>query len=110
MKWKNFQGKEISTETADHQHLSNVLWYLKIFWPDLYPAHIREEVIKAIKDRFNGQILPYRPHLDFEVEIQGLKERGLLFENDDGTHYIVFEGRIIGDLRPPEMIDHKPQV
>jgi hypothetical protein len=34
----------------------------------------------------------------------------LLFENDDGTHYIVFEGRIIGDLRPPEMIDHKPQV
>lgn len=95
MKWITFQGKEASTETADHQHLSNCIWFLHVFF------HTRnEDIERAIRDRFNGQILPYRPHVDFEMEIEALRMGGHLSEFDvNGVAIITFDGKTIGEVR-----------
>lgn len=95
MKWITFQGKEVSTETADHQHLSNCIWFAEVFFGIPLP-----EVQQAIRDRFNGQILPYRPHVDFEDEIKGLRDRGHLSKFDvNGVAVITYGGKTIGEIR-----------
>jgi hypothetical protein len=35
-------------------------------------------VQKELSERFNGQLLEYRPHADFEEEIESLRDRGML--------------------------------
>lgn len=71
--WTTFQGKKVTLETIDHQHLSNVYWYARIFFESI-PGN----VLKIISERFNGQVLEYRPHADFEQEIQALENKGML--------------------------------
>lgn len=101
MEWITFQGKEISTETADHQHLSNCIWFIEIFWPYSPSSQMtRDELLRAIKDRFNGQILPYRPHIDFTEEIETLKQRGYLGNSfSNGVSLITYRGVVIGEVR-----------
>lgn len=101
MEWTTFQGKKVSTETVDHQHLSNCIWFIEVFWIDspMAQAH-RQELMQAIKDRFNGQLLPYRPHIDFKEEIYRLREYGYLgkpFSN--GVALITYRGVAIGEVR-----------
>lgn len=72
--WRTFQGKAVTPQSASHQHLSNTYWFNLIF-NDRKEAWIQKE----LNDRFNGQLLEYRPHSDYEAEIDSLRDRMMLF-------------------------------
>ena len=96
--WVTFQGKPKLVSEIDHQHLSNMYWFHLIFWDRKL-----QWVIDEINDRFNGQILHYRPHLQFESEIQGLEDRRMIrwTEETDSlmkVGVISFKDRIIGAI------------
>lgn len=86
MQWRTFQGKVVTLETADQQHLSNVYWFNRIFTKesrlhggvDITDMQVTEELGR----RFNGQILPYRPHVEFLDELRELKKREMLERPD----------------------------
>lgn len=69
-----FQGKAVRIGDIDHQHLSNMHWYNLIIMERKPTAPVQNE----LKKRFNGEILPYSPNLDFTSEIQTLESRGYL--------------------------------
>jgi len=100
--WTTFQGKPLTVSEMDHQHLSNIYWFHLIFW-----ERKMQWAIDEIENRFNGQILHYRPHIKFEAEIKFLEERGLIRwtteENDPlmKTGVISFRGQIIGAIHQP---------
>lgn len=100
MNWKTFQGKEASTDTVDHQHLSNCYWFAMIV---LGVKKEGLEVYKqAMRERFNGQILPYRPHVDFTYEIDFLKEKRYIQSTDYKTkEEIYFNGILVGEILYP---------
>jgi hypothetical protein len=93
MTYKTFEGKLVSISEIDHQHLSNVFWYQKLVC-EVDPSNfIIEEVIK----RFDGKILPYKPHHNFYKEIQILDEKGHLeWSEDKNTANIIYLGSIVG--------------
>jgi hypothetical protein len=74
---------------------------MEVFWSSSVNSQImRDELLQAIKDRFNGQILPYRPHVDFIQEIEMLEDYGYLgkpFAN--GVSLITYKGVVIGEVR-----------
>lgn len=92
--WTTFKGKKVTFETIDHQHLSNIYWFRKVCWDD-------DSFCKTVEfisaERFNGQILPYRPHIDFKEEIGLLRRKGYLFQKDGG-YSIVVNGKEIGEI------------
>ncbi len=94
--WTTFQGKQVSFDTVDHQHLSNLIWY----WKVLHDLDVTDAIAK-LSERFNGQLLPYRPHVDFKYEIDALKDRGMIVQPDDavGWSFITYKGTIIGEIR-----------
>ena len=95
-KWTTFRGKNVDVETIDHQHLSNTYWYCKIFQnaSDSSLAHFEIEANK----RFNGQLLPYRPHASYRDEIEYLYKKGYLRWINEKKRIIVYEGFEIGEI------------
>jgi len=88
--WTTFSGKKVSFDTIDHQHLSNCYWFAKIIYDfeDKDPHLIK--ITDKLSDRFNGQLLPYRPHLEFKAEIDNLKMFGLLsYDNLNQNRLII---------------------
>lgn len=76
--WTTFKGKEVSFDTIDHQHLSNCYWFSKFTYNlDDTDMHLIN-ITNKLAERFNGQLLPYRPHIDFRSEISMLKAKGYL--------------------------------
>lgn len=65
--WTTFQGRQVTFDTVDHQHLSNVYWYSLICLET--PIQHLKGIMDKIEERFNGQLLPYRPHSKFRQEI-----------------------------------------
>ncbi len=95
MKWKTFDGRQADTDTADHQHISNCMWFSVIFrLEDSMQKEYKQTLIK----RFKNKILPYRPHPLFNGEIQGLINAGMVYQNDLGDNLIIVNGRIIGEV------------
>ncbi len=99
MKWTTFDGRIADTETADHQHISNCLWFGVIF--QQWGREVQEEHKKTLINRFGNKILPYRPHPTFHGEILGLINAGMVYLNDLGDTLIIVNGRIIGELLKP---------
>ena len=100
--WVTFDGKEAKLSTVDHQHLSNCYWFAKIFAPGRDEGRFfMEKCKKAAYERFNGHLLPYRPHLAFVQEIRELEERDMLRNFPDNPHFksIVLDGEVIGEIR-----------
>jgi len=96
--WTTFDGRKVGLYSIDHQHLSNCYYYLKIiakFDIDFLIENIQE----VLNERFNGQILPYRPHIRFSYEIDYLIENGLIKDtNNPNKKIIVFENNEIGEI------------
>lgn len=98
--WTTFQGKSVSFDTIDHQHLSNCYWFARVIWnvpeTDLHLLHIENK----LAERFNGQLLPYRPHRDFGFEINELKrKRYLSHDNQNPNRIIIHNGNYeIGEI------------
>lgn len=100
--WKTFKGKSVTGDTIDHQHLSNVYWFGLIL---RNTEHLW--ALDILRERFNGQLLPYRPHVEFTLEIQELYERGFLrlepFSSGDLVQRgkIVWNGKEAGEIIKP---------
>lgn len=94
--WTTFHGKKASFDTIDHQHLSNIFYFWK-YALDIDPERCEED-FKLIQfyldDRFNGQLLSYRPHSKFTQELEMLRDKGYLKE--DGK--IIVNGTMIGEV------------
>lgn len=100
--WQTFKGKTVSGDTIDHQHLSNVYWF------GLIIANIEHVwALDLLRERFNGQLLPYRPHVEFKMEIEHLYSKGLLhwepFSSGDLVQRgkILWRGKEIGEVIQP---------
>jgi hypothetical protein len=96
MKWKTFDGREVDTQVATHQHLSNCIWYLKLVMG--YPLSSCAECVAAIVERFDNKILPYRPIPWSNDEIRTLIDRGLVYLNDLGDVLIIVNKKVIGEI------------
>lgn len=100
--WLTFKGKRVSTSTIDHQHLSNCYWYLLVCQGLPKTHRMFEGIREVLADRFNGQLLPYRPHIDFKYEIDTLDRKSLLLiTSNQRRTIIVFENEVIGEIIRP---------
>lgn len=88
--WTDFKGQQKLVSELDQQHLSNIYWFNKIL------HGIETDFIKSeLEERFNGQLLEYRPHISYKAEIQMLQERGYLIpaypdKDKDGNDFNLF--------------------
>lgn len=104
--WTTFNGRKVTIDTIDHQHLSNVYWYNRIIWNVPVDAKFYVTIKSELENRFNGQILPYRPHVNFKEEIKMLEDKGMLFNvwtsergfTEVKKRNIYFEGGWIGEI------------
>lgn len=92
-----FNGKRISFGKID-QHLSNIFYYekfvVKLIWADSEESQTIPFIQRVLDERFNGQLLPYRPHVKFKAEIDALRKYGLL--QLDGS--IIIAGKEVGEI------------
>lgn len=97
--WTTFKGRVIPTEQLDHQHLSNIYWYHK-----LVLGFEHRWALDLIRERFNGQLMPYAPHIDFTYEISELERLGILQwaptvkEEAITVGTLVYNGQVIGSI------------
>lgn len=112
MKWTTFQGRKVSLGTIDQQHLSNCYWFGRIIHGLKKDDEHLKLIVKELAIRFNGQLLPYRPHVEFEQEIAYLESIGCLrsrvnlnFASSSEWYGhvtdIVFEGEVVGEIIKP---------
>jgi hypothetical protein len=97
-----FNKKEGDFKLIDHQHLSNCWWFIKIFSNGDRQSNDTQELIKReILERFNGQLLPYRPHLESIAEIKELEKKDMIVT--DSSKYQSFDiylgNKWIGELK-----------
>jgi len=88
--WTTFNGRVIAPENLDHQHLSNIYWYHKLVFD---VDHIW--ALDLIRERFNGQLRPYAPHIDFHHEITALEQKGYLQWLPTSTGEAITVGTIV---------------
>jgi uncharacterized radical SAM superfamily Fe-S cluster-containing enzyme len=81
--FKTFNGKSINENEISHQHLSNWFWYINLTFKEQYQDSSREYVQNLLYDRFDGEILDYKPHPKYWMEIDVLKRKNLLKDNGD---------------------------
>lgn len=94
---KTFDGRTVDLTKMSQQHLSNAYYFGKIQrWPDKVIGHYLVE----INNRFNNELLPYRPMVNFPQEIRMLTQKGLLKGKE-----VWFEGIKIGEI-DDELITH----
>ena len=74
--WTTFNGTKIKPTEMDQQHLSNVYWYMVVIMK--FKETEFTWVMLELARRFNGQMLPYRPHVNSTEEIETLIDNGLL--------------------------------
>ncbi len=100
--WETFNGNIVTATTIDHQHASNILWYHKIVCGHLNGLeHIKE----ILETRFNGQLLPYKPHVKFQGEIEILRKKRMLQNCTKFGGDIYLEDIKIGEYQYPNNID-----
>lgn len=92
--WRTFENKTVRMEEMEHQHMSNIYFFINYIVPELYGDATRLELMEWINLRFAGMILPYQPRIDFKFEIDYLREKGYLRRDN----HIVVNNRIIGKL------------
>jgi hypothetical protein len=90
--WGTFDGRYINVEDMDHQHMSNIVHFMKHISPEHYPQDIKDFFIKKVNDKF-GKLLDYHPHPLFGGEISVLRNKGYLQDNGD----ILVKGEKIGE-------------
>jgi len=94
MKFVTFDNRNIDEKDMEHQHLSNRYWFDKIFW-----RQENTECIRVTKERFNGQLLPYRPCIRFKDEIRNKNKKGMLQAISETYFKIFYQSNEIGEIR-----------
>jgi len=94
-KWGTYDGRVVKMEDIEHQHLSNIYFYINFIIPKQYTNEDRKDIMFWLRKRFNGELLMYSPVLEFKSEIQYLHKLHYIKSNG----YIVVDGKIIGKLK-----------
>ena len=89
--WGTWDGRVIPFEDVNHQHLSNIHYFMNLLHPTGYPKWLKIDIRNRLLVKF-GKILPYRPDPKFFEEKIYLRKLGFLKENND----IVVHGLKIG--------------
>lgn len=92
MEVRTYDNRRVPVSEMTHQHLSNWCWYNKIVLgkSDEDIPMIFDELI----ERFEGELLPYRPKKDFYYEIGFLYSKGMINEKGE----IIYENHVIGEI------------
>jgi hypothetical protein len=126
MKQKTFDGRTIDFSEMSHQHLSNCVWFNRIqinfaaynynkgkISDDttddaLFVMYLEQQrvkpYIKVIDERFDGEILPYRPLTSFPQEIEmvkklcDVKEDGEIWLEDEHIGYMPKGDAIVNSI------------
>jgi len=91
IKWGSYDGKLQVLKYIDHQHLSNIHYYMNLIFPKHYERSLKIMVRKMLIKKY-GKILPYRPDHLYIQETEQLKKLGYIKNNGD----IVVHGHKIG--------------
>jgi len=95
--WTNAFGKRRKMVNLSKQHLSNIYWYIRVFFHE-YPIESKTiEMVKYILDyKFDGKILPWKP-LPIPNEVANIKSGRYCTVNDKGD--IIYNNEVIGTLK-----------
>ena len=92
-KRRTYDGRVTDYDTMTQQHLSNIFWYNNILMDD----NVDNELLRQIDNRFGGVILPYKPVLEFKLEIKALHKRGFLMFNElENRWEVTFQHVVVG--------------
>ena len=97
--WVTALGEKKWLHEIDHQHFSNILWFMEVLGEPQFYRGTYNEMSDELKQRFKER-LPWRP-LPIPGEIKELVSRGLVTVNGDiygNTGTTLHNGRIIGSL------------
>jgi hypothetical protein len=93
VKRRTYDGRITDYNTMTQQHLSNIFWYNSI----LMLGNDDDELLRQIDTRFGGEILPYKPVLDFKLEIKALHKRGFLTFNElENQWEVMYQNVVVG--------------
>lgn len=99
--WTTFEGVKKPISEIDHQHLSNIMYFIKYINPQFYDTRIRMMIGGEIDKRFDGKLLPYRPLARNFSEIDTLIKNGWLKSGWNGekqSTLIIIDGKEIGEV------------
>ena len=94
--WETANGVKIDLNKIDHQHLSNIIWFNRVFhnWESGKKWNIiRTAIQNELQTRFDNVLLPWEP-LPVPNEIELIKHYCTI-DNDDN---IVWKGNVIGSI------------
>lgn len=84
LQWGSWDGKIQVLKYIDHQHLSNIHYYMNLVHPEYYEKELKMMVREILMERY-GKILPYRPCPEFAYEKIRLTALGYLDRHGDVT-------------------------
>ncbi|MEK6828837.1 MAG: hypothetical protein AABY15_01835 [Nanoarchaeota archaeon] len=94
--WWTFDGVKKKVSEIDHQHLSNIIYFMRFVNPN-YPKNIKEGFETELRRRFNGVSLPWKPLKRFKGEYEFLEQNGWLHNNGIKTE-IIIDGILVGEV------------
>jgi hypothetical protein len=94
-KWITYDGRVVDMNEMSHQHMSNIYWFINVLFPESYNVYIRHNIRTWLNLRFKGEVLPYSPKPEFVAELNYLRMKGYLKENNK----IVIDGQEIGKYK-----------
>jgi len=98
--WTTWDGVRKNISEIDHQHLSNIIHFMK-YVNSNYRYSTKFEITNELYRRFEGVLLPYRPIGTYKPEIDFLQEQGYLVKNDLHNKYdIIIFGEKVGEYQP----------
>lgn len=96
LQWGTWDGKVKTLKYIDHQHLSNIHYYMNLVHPEYYEKELKQMVKDLLIKKF-GRILPYHPCPEFAYEKIRLTAKGYLDRHGD----IIVDGHKIGSYEEP---------
>lgn len=91
LRWGSWDGKVQVLKYIDHQHLSNIHYYMNLVHPEHHEKYLKKMVRDLLYEKHGG-ILPYTPCREFAYERIRLLDLGYLDRHGD----IIVHGHKIG--------------
>lgn len=97
LEWKSLDGRRIKMNEMSHQHLSNCYWYNLIFFGQEHLV-----VLFQLNNRFNGDVLSWKPYYKWEVDELIKKDFAVKIEDN----ILIYENPLSNVLQKTSLIGH----
>lgn len=95
--WMTFEGQIHKLSEIDHQHLTNIYYWTHYLHPEWYADTVKYRIKITIDQRFDGELLDYKPLRRFKDEMKLLELRGWLCEDDEYFRTnVIINGKMVG--------------